>query len=127
MIVDASAFVLALGDASVQSYFSGSDICAPDLIVVEALNAFWKIRRAGMNAPDTAVVLDALDAIEVLPSRAFADRAAALAASLDHSVYDCLYLAVAEARSETLLTADVRLDGKLIRSPLRKLLKVIRA
>jgi predicted nucleic acid-binding protein len=46
--------------------------------------------------------------ISLRPLRPLAARAAALARKLDHPVYDCLYLALAEAEGAPLVTADRR-------------------
>jgi predicted nucleic acid-binding protein len=51
---------------------------------------------------------DALESATVL-----APRAVAIAGQLDHPVYDCLYLALAEAEQADLFTADTRLIGKV--------------
>ena len=44
-------------------------------------------------------------------------RAAEVAIVLDHPAYDCMYLALAMERGTPLVTADVRLLGKLAPSP----------
>jgi len=42
-----------------------------------------------------------------------APRAIAIAGQLDHLVYDCLYLALAETEQASLVTADIQLLGKV--------------
>jgi predicted nucleic acid-binding protein len=42
-----------------------------------------------------------------------APRAVAIAGQLDHPVYDCFYLALAEAEQADLVTADMRLVGRV--------------
>jgi predicted nucleic acid-binding protein len=42
-----------------------------------------------------------------------APRAVAIAGQLDHAVYDCFYLALAEAEQADLVTADMRLVGRV--------------
>ena len=42
-----------------------------------------------------------------------ARRAVAIAGELDHPVYDCLYLALAEAAQAAMVTSDMRLLGKV--------------
>ena len=41
----------------------------------------------------------------------------AIAGQLDHPVYDCLYLALAEAEQTKLVTADLQLLGKVRTTP----------
>jgi len=47
-----------------------------------------------------------------------ARRAAAIAGQLDHPVYDCLYLALAEAEQTKLVTADLQSLGKVRTNPI---------
>ena len=98
----------------------GTQLAAPDLLIAETLNAFWKIARRGNSVPDRRDVFEALDRIRVVPSRPLAGRAAELAERFDHPVYDCLYLALAEAEADVLLTADKRLLSKVTNRALRK-------
>jgi predicted nucleic acid-binding protein len=42
-----------------------------------------------------------------------APRAVTIAGQLDHPVYDCLYLALAEAEGADFVTADIQLLGKV--------------
>ena len=44
-------------------------------------------------------------------------RALQLAIECDHAVYDCVYLAVAEALDSELITADVKFARKLASTP----------
>ena len=52
-----------------------------------------------------------------------ADRALAIALDLRHPVYDCFYLALAEARGSRLVTADDRLLRVCARTPFAKLVR----
>jgi predicted nucleic acid-binding protein len=106
MIVDASAVVASLGDPKAARGFRGAELAAPDLLIPETLNGFWKLSRAGHGVPPRSAVLELLDRIRIVPSRTCAARAAELAEELDHPVYDCLYLAVAESEGDVLVTAD---------------------
>jgi predicted nucleic acid-binding protein len=47
------------------------------------------------------------------PTAPLAARALELAFALDHPVYDCFYLALAEAEQVGLVTADGRLESRL--------------
>lgn len=91
-------------------------LLAPDLILVELLNAGWKSLRLGAI---TGEQLDWLAHRASEPfSRLFASetllsRARHWCTELDHPAYDCLYIALAEQQNATLITADQRLLRKL--------------
>ncbi len=98
----------------------GARLFAPDLLIAEVCNAAWRSARLGRIAEgqvhEIAAVLPRF--FEALVGAAIlAPRAVVLAAALDHSVYDCLYLALAEAQEATLVTADARFIGKLDGTP----------
>jgi len=125
VIVDASALIASFGDQSVARTLRGADLAAPDLLVPETLHAFWKTARAGGRAPDRALVLALLDQIRIVPSRAHAARAAELAEQVDHPVYDCLYLALAESEADVLMTADAAFAHKLRSRALRRRIHLV--
>lgn len=89
-------------------------LLAPDLIVIEVANAAWKLARSGEITPNHAGRV-ATSVAPVFGRLALAaeliDGAFAIASELDHPMYDCLYLRLAELESTRLLTAD----GRLIR------------
>ena len=88
------------------------EFLAPELLVAEVINAAWKRRRLRdiTDAQFDDIVIRISDGlISLRPLRPLAPRAAALARELDHPVYDCLYLALAEAEDAPLVTADRRL------------------
>jgi predicted nucleic acid-binding protein len=94
----------------------GDTLIAPDLIVPEVCNAAWKIVRRGLMHPEqqAAAVTRLPEILDVLvPTAPLAPRAAALSLLLDHPAYDCFYLALAEQRGATLITADRRLIQRL--------------
>jgi len=95
---------------------SGVPLIAPEFIIVEVTNAFYFSFKQ-----QTGRVERALEGLEFLP-RWFAElvpasplrfRAMAYAMELDHPVYDCFYLALAEKRSTQLVTADERFLRKV--------------
>lgn len=97
-------------------------LIAPALLLVEVASVLWKSSRSGRIAPGAA---DA--ALAVLPGY-FAELVADgdliqgalhLASALDHPVYDCLYIALAQSRDCPLVTADARLVSRLVKSPHR--------
>lgn len=91
-------------------------LLAPDLILVELLNAGWKSLRMGSIHPEQ---LDWLSSRGSEPfSRLFSSesllrRARYWCTELDHPAYDCIYIALAEQQNATLITADQRLLRKL--------------
>jgi predicted nucleic acid-binding protein len=95
---------------------SREPLIAPDLIIAETCNAAWRGVRAGRMRQQQAEamarslpgLLDTLVAGPVL-----AERAIVIAGQLDHAVYDCFYLALAEAQDILLVTADTRFLSKL--------------
>jgi predicted nucleic acid-binding protein len=90
----------------------GNDLHAPDILIAELANAAWKKARRkeidGRHAREIALAhRDGVPALH--PSADFIDRALQIAFELDHPIYDCLYLACAEAVGGVLVTADARL------------------
>lgn len=93
-------------------------LCAPDLMPVEAVNAWWKKVRLGhMEAADLdqAVVNLLSVGIELVPTASLLPRTARLAIEVGHSVYDCLYLALARDRRAQLATDDRALRRAAVR------------
>ena len=89
-----------------------SALLAPDLMAVEATNAWWKkLRRREMDMADVEQAVTYLLALGIIwtPSAALLRPAARLAVELGHPVYDCVYLALAASHSAALATADERL------------------
>ena len=118
-VLDASAAVrLALGDAAAsglaESIRSAALVLAPELMLTEVANTFWKLQRAdqlaGLNPQQ--LLLDARELVDrVEPDRHLQAEALALACHLNHPVYDCLYLALARREAATLVSADRRLNA----------------
>jgi predicted nucleic acid-binding protein len=92
------------------------DLLAPDLIVPEVCNAAWRKVKLGQSDPAQAVQIAARLRQGVLEFRStspLAPRAVELALELDHPVYDCFYLALADAEKAELVTADRRLQSRV--------------
>ena len=92
------------------------DLLAPDLLVPEVCNAAWRKVRLGESHPAQAKqIADRLrrGVLALRPTAPLASRALELAFALDHPVYDCFYLALAEAEQVGLVTADRRLESRL--------------
>lgn len=98
----------------------GAALIAPDMLIAEVCNAAWRSARLGCIGRDqvneiAAVLPRFFDTL--IGAAALAPRAVAIAGELDHPVYDCLYVTLAEARQARLVTADRGLLGKLRRTP----------
>jgi predicted nucleic acid-binding protein len=92
------------------------DLLAPDLLVPEVCNAAWRKVRLGETHPAQAQQIAQRLRSGVLalrPTAPLAARALELALALDHPVYDCFYLALAEAEQVGLVTADRRPQSRL--------------
>jgi predicted nucleic acid-binding protein len=102
---------------------------APDLLVAECANVFWKkARRREMTADQAVLAAELLQRadIELVPTRGVWGQAARWAITLDHPAYDCVYLAVAASLACDLVTADTalqRLSRKLAGGPKVRLLE----
>lgn len=70
-----------------------------------------KARRKEIPSPDPYIqeLANVTDAVALQPSAELVIKAAALAAQIDHPVYDCVYLACADAATAPLVTADAKL------------------
>jgi predicted nucleic acid-binding protein len=90
----------------------GEPIVAPDLIVAEVCNAAWKsLRRAELTPPQFDAIVSAVTQpfSRLVPLEELIRPAAALTRRLDHPIYDCLYLALADSEGVPVVTADQRL------------------
>ena len=86
----------------------GAALIAPDFLIAEVCNAAWRSARLGrisqVQVVEIATSLPrAFDAF--FSGAGLAPRAVAIAGQLDHPVYDCLYLALAEAEQARFVTA----------------------
>jgi predicted nucleic acid-binding protein len=118
MIVDASVafkwFVPeADSDRALALFETTEPLYAPDLVLTEVSNAMWArlrkidgdhgsaVKAAASALPRMLTLL--VPVVELLP------RAIELAFDLQHPIYDCIYLALAEREKAALVTADRRL------------------
>jgi len=95
-------------------------VSAPDLLNSECANIIWKKARLGQITPAEASVAARLLVradIELVRGHRLVGRAVEMAIALDHSAYDCMYLALAEERLRPLVTADQRLVQRLALRP----------
>jgi len=114
-VVDASVamkWIVAEEDSGKAELLQGSDMVAPALLRIEAGNLLRTLTAKGEISLDRAIDLflflqtapvTIIDADEFLERRALE-----LAQSLQHPIYDCFYLALAERMDRTLITADRR-------------------
>ncbi len=95
---------------------NAQSILAPDLIIHETTNSLWKLVRVKQISRDFAykTILDIpMLFSEIADGRKLARAALDYAIALDHPGYDCFYVALAEERQVTFLTADRKLLRRL--------------
>ena len=91
---------------------AASHIIAPSLFFSEACNAAWKyFHIEGATEEDINLIAKtAISQIDtIFPDELLWPSALRLAYELDHPVYDCFYLALAQTQQAHLLTLDKRL------------------
>ncbi|HEY0012202.1 MAG TPA: type II toxin-antitoxin system VapC family toxin [Allosphingosinicella sp.] len=83
-------------------------LVAPDLFQAEIANVLTKKLRSREFGEEQArfAFRLILSRVPLLPTGAYGDAAFELSLSLHHSVYDCYFLAAAEALGKRLVTAD---------------------
>lgn len=98
-----------------------SEFVAPDLLCPECANILWKKARRGelldAEAELACGVLMATS-IDLHPMLTLMHDALRIALALDHSVYDCTYLALAIRQEIPFVTADQKLITKVRASTL---------
>jgi predicted nucleic acid-binding protein len=126
LVVDASValkwFLLEEPNASqaLAILRGGDTLIAPDFLIAEVCNAAWRSARLGRLTQSqldeiAASVPRFFDAL--VSATGLAPLAVEIARQLDHPVYDCLYLALAEAEQASFVTADLQLLGKVRATP----------
>ncbi len=121
MVIDASVavkwFVLEKGsDRALDLAASDHDLIAPDIARFEIAAALSRHARTG-SIRHAQALLD-IGAIqdyfsELLPSSALLVAGFERSMALRHHLYDCLYLALAQARDAKLVTADAAFIANL--------------
>jgi predicted nucleic acid-binding protein len=114
IVVDASVAVkwlIAEEHSALAGALSDRQMSAPSLLLIECANALLRRARAG-DIPTPAVPGKVralrLAPVRLVPSERYLEGAIALATELRHSLYDCLYLALALDERVPLVTADGR-------------------
>lgn len=92
------------------------ELAVPRLFFAEFGNILWKKFTRGEirqeQIVDATVQLRAAE-LTAMPDELLLDAAVALACDLKHPVYDCLYLALADALETTVVTADQKFANKV--------------
>jgi predicted nucleic acid-binding protein len=125
MVIDASIgfkwVVPEEGSAEAVRLLENSNLLVPTLFHAEVGNALWKKVRRNEIAfePLLPFFSNLPELVQTVAEAPFVARAAELAVELDHPIYDCVYLATAEALEDELLTADLRFLRVVADSPYR--------
>jgi predicted nucleic acid-binding protein len=120
MIVDASIafkWIATEPDSDLANrLLIAADVTAPTLLLIEVGNGLWK--KACREQIDGAVsfsdeVRNLSRIVTIIEEAEYVPRALELARELNHAIYDCVYLAMAEAREDVVVTADAKFISKL--------------
>ena len=115
VVVDASVavkwYVRETGSEKAIALLESEDLLflARDVFLPETVNALLKQRRAGQLADETLdkALRDLTFSLpELVSSTRMIDHAVMIARAIRHSIYDCLYLALAERWETQFVTAD---------------------
>lgn len=116
IVTDASIAVLWVleqdGAAQARALRSEVELIAPSLIASEIGSALWKaVRRGHVTRADALVAIETalLPFERLVPDEELRARALEIAITLNHPIYDCCYLALAERERAPLISADKRL------------------
>jgi predicted nucleic acid-binding protein len=115
VVFDASVLVKLVAEepgtqTAARAYKAAGTVLAPAWARVECAQALWKkVRRGEWSPHDARKALCALDqmALQIADASALVPQALDLACALNHSVYDCLYIALAITEDVPLVTADI--------------------
>jgi len=122
IVVDASVAVQwVVPEASTQLsevLLNRPDLAAPELLLVEVANVFRKKLAGGLISAAQGVdgLEYVLQRVDIRPTTELIGRAFELALLLNHPVYDCVYLALAEANDAKFATHDLELRRRVVRS-----------
>jgi predicted nucleic acid-binding protein len=113
LVVDASVaakWVVNEPDSALaRQLFGRGDIMAPDLIWAELGSMLWRRQRVGeLSAPDAREMMFDLRRLPITIYAIFPLLSLALeiAMAIRHSIYDCVYLALADQQDCRFVTAD---------------------
>lgn len=109
--------------AAVRLLDDSMQLSAPDLIISEIGHALGrKVRENEISDTDADEILEAFDSVplELCPSAQLLPAAIAMAAGIERSVFDTLYLSLAVAHDSILVTADRNLYSAVSNSEFRE-------
>jgi predicted nucleic acid-binding protein len=125
LVVDASVaakWVLHEADSdAARSIVEHAQLMAPDLLWAELGSLLWRRQRKGeLTAAQAREMLLTLRAFPIRTHRMFPllPLALEIAMTIGHSVYDCVYLALADEENCRVVTADRRLQNAVAAGPL---------
>lgn len=105
------------------------DLNAPDLCIAESGNAIWKLSEKGkaLSRRRARAAVDRLASVPIrtTPSRPLLVSAYRLAVRAKITVYDAIYVALAQALETHLVTADRRLVARLESAKLGALARML--
>ena len=117
MIVDTSVvfkwFVMEEGRDEARALI-GETLFAPELILAELGNAAWLKYRKGAMVEEQVLAVPALaqSFISLIPMEQLSEAALHICLEIDHPIYDCYFLALAQAMNTKLITFDRRLHSQ---------------
>ena len=125
VVVDTSValkWLLPEPDSAMAERVASADhlLIAPTLLIAESCNAIWnRLRRGEVTADHAQLVVARLPKFfdSLVGDAGLAPMAMTIASALEHPVYDCFYLALAERLGTKLVTADGRLMAVLSGTP----------
>jgi predicted nucleic acid-binding protein len=126
-VVDASVAIKwvvpeVLSDRALGLLDDGEALLAPEILVIEAANVLWrKMARKELSSAEAERALALIDesGLELHPVQPLAARSLELARTLEHPVYDCVYLSLAERERIPLVSADARFLSAVARRRLK--------
>jgi predicted nucleic acid-binding protein len=95
--------------ASAAKLLDGRLLAAPEFIMTELTNIFWlKVNAKAIKIEDAQDRLREFRAgpVKLLPDYTILDRAFEIAAEIQHSIYDCMYLSLLDSVGAILVTDD---------------------
>jgi predicted nucleic acid-binding protein len=128
IVIDASIAIrwILPGDIDLKKIWHPSKtdrLIGPELLPLEARSAILKyVRRGDLTHEEASDFAERIDRIvpDLVPLAELIQDAWSLTLELDHSPYDCVYLALAQRHDTKLVTADKSLCNKLKGTPYQR-------